>query len=217
MKIKFLGGSTFVLKSGETTLVLDPSSDSSLKQKKVEADICVVSDPRYADKSLVEAANPERECFFIDAQGEYEIGGIFIDVTAYHGKEASNDKDLIVKIRAEGVNILYLGYANTTLSKDEIKDFNTVDILITPIGNKDFLSHDAVDDVVSASDPYVLIPALYQEAGAHSDIKELDTLDSFLKFLGTKEAEHEKTLNIKADDFDPDAEAPMRIVVLEKE
>lgn len=217
MKIKFLGGSTFVIKSGETTLVLDPTSDRSLKQKKTEADICVITDPRYADNSNVGPVNPEKPCFMINGQGEYEVGGIFIEVMAYHGKETSKDKDLIAKIRAEGVNILYVGYANTPLTKEEIKDFNTVDILITPVGNKDFLSHDAVDDIVSASDPYVLVPALYQEGGAHSSIKELDTLDSFLKFLGTKEAEHENVLTIKVDDFDPDAEAPMRIVVLEKE
>ena len=216
MKIQFLGGSTFLIKSGKTTLLLDPTSDKNIKLKSMACDIAVMSDPRYTDADKVKPASKEKGIYLIQSQGEYEIGGIYVELMAYNGRAVKKDSDFVVKIRAEEVNIVYLGYMNTPITQKEIENLGTVNILIAPIGYKEFISHEAVDKVIAVCDPQIFIPSLYKEAGMHSNIKELVDLDDFLKHLGTKDTDRESVLKVKASNFKNEEEVPMRVVVLEK-
>ncbi|MCD8545771.1 MBL fold metallo-hydrolase [Candidatus Woesebacteria bacterium] len=216
MKIQFLGGSTFVFKSDYGTMVLDPTDDKNIKLSPQAADVCVISDVRYANTEKVKADNEEKGLYVIDGQGEYEIDGIFVDVTAYHGRYMDEDKDLVVKIRIDGVTIIYLGYMNHPLTKKEIEKFNTVDVLIAPIATGDFLSYESLESVINVANPAIFIPSLYSEGGSHSAIENVASLEDYNKKFGKQTLEEEKILKVNSTDFSSDEDVPMRTVVLKK-
>ncbi len=142
--------------------------------------------------------------FVIETLGEYEIKDNMIYAIA------ANEKDMIFKISAEGMNIVHLGNVKEKISESVIEKLGTPDILFLPVGNADkTLDSKTAREVVSILEPRVVIPVAFQ---CDTDPKAAP-VENFLKEMGLKPENVEKKLILKKKDL-PQEET--KIFVLEK-
>lgn len=94
--------------------------------------------------------------FEFPGPGEYEKSGIFIEGIADNG-------NTIYLVRAEEINLCYLGNISHGLKDDEAKEIGDVDILFVPLGEKDSLPTAKALSLVTKIDPKVVIPMLFAD------------------------------------------------------
>jgi len=94
--------------------------------------------------------------FSLPGPGEYEKNGIFVEGIADNGNN-------IYAIKAEEMNLCYLGKISHDLKEEEAKEIGDVDILFVPLGEDGSLPVKKALDVVSKIDPRIVIPMLYSD------------------------------------------------------
>lgn len=129
--------------------------------------------------------------FSIPGPGEYEKGGVSIIGIA-------NDNNTIYVIRAEEINLCYLGRIVKEVSQNVVKEIGDVDVLFLPLGEEGTLEVKKAVDLLSAIDPRVVIPMLYAD------------LSDFKKSEGITDGETE-TFKFKKSDL---PEEERKIVIL---
>ena len=96
--------------------------------------------------------------FSLPGPGEYEKNGIFVEGIA-------DDGNTIFVLKAEEMNLCYLGKISHDLPQDEAKEIGDVDILFLPLGEDDSLETKKALNLVSKIDPRIVIPMLYSDSG----------------------------------------------------
>jgi hypothetical protein len=216
MIITFLGGESFKVSFGDTTLAFNPiSKDSKLATSKFGADI-VLSSLNHPDMNGVDQVSfGEKKAFAITSPGEYEIKGVFIkgfgSKSNYGGEERINT---IYSVSLEGMNICFLGALDQSeLPKEADEGIDGVDIVFVPIGGTTDEKGNGVLDPAKAYklavslEPKLIIPMHY------GDIGSKDALKAFLKEAGENPKPMTKLTLKKKDLEGKDAE----VVILEKE
>ena len=94
--------------------------------------------------------------FPLPGPGEYEKSGISIEGIADNG-------NTIYVIRADEINLCYLGKISHDLREEEAKEIGDVDILFIPLGEAGSLPTKKALGLVSKIDPKVVIPMLYSD------------------------------------------------------
>ncbi|MFA4996011.1 MAG: MBL fold metallo-hydrolase [Patescibacteria group bacterium] len=94
--------------------------------------------------------------FSFPGPGEYEKNGIFIEGIVNNG-------NTIYLVRADDINICYLGNISHDLREDEAKEIGDVDILFVPMGEDGSLPTKKALGLVSLIDPKIVIPMLYSD------------------------------------------------------
>ncbi|HTK33138.1 MAG TPA: MBL fold metallo-hydrolase [Candidatus Paceibacterota bacterium] len=210
MIITFLGGESFKVSFGDTTLAFNPiSKDSKLKTSKFGADV-VLSTLNHPDMNGVDQVGfGEKKPFAITGPGEYEVKGVFIkgfgSESNYDGEKRINT---IYSVALEGMNICFLGGIDQEeLPKDADEAIDGIDILFVPIGGQGVLDASKAYKLAVALEPKIIIPMHF------GDIGDKDSLKIFLKEAG-ENPKPEPKLTLKKKDLEgKDAE----VVVLEQE
>ncbi len=216
MIITFLGGESFKVSFGDTTLAFNPiSKDSKLATAKFGADI-VLSSINHPDMNGVDQVSfGEKKAFAVTGPGEYEVKGVFIkgfgSESHYDGSvKASGEKRIntIYSVSLEGMNICFLGALDQIeLPKDADEGLDGVDILFVPIGGNGVLDPAKAYKLAVSLEPKLIIPMHYGDIGGK------DALKAFLKEAGENPKPVTK-LTLKRKDLEgKDAE----VAVLEKE
>jgi L-ascorbate metabolism protein UlaG (beta-lactamase superfamily) len=215
MIITFLGGESFKVSFGDTTLAFNPiSKDSKLATAKFGADI-VLSSLNHPDMNGIDQVSfGDKKAFAITSPGEYEVKGVFIkgfgSESHYDGAKASNEKriNIIYSVSLEGMNICYLGALDQTeLPKEADEGLDGVDILFVPIGGNGVLDSAKAYKLAVSLEPKLIIPMHYGDIGGK------DALKAFLKEAGENPKATTKLTLKKKDLEGKDAE----VAVLEKE
>jgi len=215
MIITFLGGESFKVSFGDTTLAFNPiSKDSKLATAKYGADI-VLSSLNHPDMNGVDQVSfGDKKAFAITSPGEYEVKGVFIkgfgSESHYDGAKASNEKRIntIYSVSLEGMNICFLGALDQTeLPKEADEGLDGVDILFVPIGGNGVLDPAKAYKLAVSLEPKLIIPMHYGDIGGK------DALKAFLKEAGENPKATTKLTLKKKDLEGKDAE----VAVLEKE
>ena len=94
--------------------------------------------------------------FLLPGPGEYEKSGIFVEGIA-------DGENTIYVIKAEEMNICYLGRITHSLSEEEAKEIGDVDILFVPLGEEGSVPTKKALALVSSIDPRVVVPMLYAD------------------------------------------------------
>lgn len=185
MEITWLGHNAVRIKSGQSTLVIDPYSDESglrLPPQLAQANVVAVTgaDPDFSAVASITGDTPPT---VIDGPGEYEassfrIKGIRTPAYAEGGEIAWNT---VYTIELEGMILSHLGNPGRLLTNREIEDLGSPHVLLLAIGSKNGLSSDDAVEMVNAISPKIVIPILYAHAGNKADLRELAP---FLKDLG---------------------------------
>jgi L-ascorbate metabolism protein UlaG (beta-lactamase superfamily) len=198
MKIKNLGWSSFLLSTGDITVLTDPLAlkDSGLSFNKTNADVVLFSDKDLLGKEnileenqLLKKVEPEhRETIIeISSPGEFEIGGVMVrrDVD-------SNFYMIDEKI----LRVVYMGLLENSFDVSSTKDLGDVDVLILPIGNGDlFIDYDKIEKILSNVDPTILLPCAYNKEGLKIG-KDVKTREDFIKHFGFTNVRDESYVNV---------------------
>jgi L-ascorbate metabolism protein UlaG (beta-lactamase superfamily) len=208
MVIQWLGQSCFKISTkntqGEFTIATDPFTDQGgFKMPKFQADVVTISQ-NHDDHNNIDAIKGDP--MVITQPGEYETKGIFI-----YGIPAVNEKEkvksTVYKIVAEEIIIGHLGSLAQNLTDDQIERLGNVDILMIPVGGKNYLDGKKAAEAISQIEPRLVIPMHYKTGDMKLD---LNGVEEFLKVSGLKSETLDKLKIAKKDLIGEDT----RIIVL---
>lgn len=94
--------------------------------------------------------------FSLPGPGEYEKGGVFVEGIA-------DDGNVVYVMKAEEMNLCYLGKISHDLTEEEAKEIGDVDILFVPLGEDGSIPTKNALGLISKIDPRIVIPMLYSD------------------------------------------------------
>ena len=209
MEIIWRGHSCFQIRSGDTTLITDPFSDSlGLSLGNPTATIVTVSHihPHHDNWNAL-SDEPQ----VIKGPGEYELSNIYIRGigTPRSGSEERREVNTIYMMQIEGVTLCHLGDLNQVPSSRQIEELGQSQILFVPAGGVCTLDIPRVSEVINLIDPKIVIPMHYKTDGVEV---ELGNLDPLLREMAIREAVPRPRLNVTPSNL-PDER---RLVVLQR-
>jgi len=184
MEITYIGHSCFRIKGKETSVVIDPYNPEKLGYKlpKLEADILLISHD-HDDHNFKDGVKDYS--FIIDAPGECEIKGIYVQgFESYHdeSKGSKRGKNVMYYLEVDGISLMHLGDLGHELSEDTLEQIPYSDVLMTPIGGVYTIDAKTAAKVISSLEPGIVIPMHYQTKDL---VKlKLDGLEKFLDEMG---------------------------------
>lgn len=212
MEIRYLGHSSFIIQTKDTSIVCDPySPDLGLRfPSGIKADILTISHDHY-DHNNIKAV--EGNPFIIKEPGEFEIKGVNIfGISSFHDKNQGKERGLntMFLIEAEGVTVCHLGDLGQALSNDQINELDGVDVLLVPVGGTYTIDAKEAEEVILQIEPKIVIPMHYGVVGLKEN---LNPLSIFLKDMGKENVEPQNKFVIKSGQEMPEE---TQIVVLER-
>lgn len=218
MEIKYLGHSSFLIKSREVRLVTDPYDPLiGLKFPKVEADVVTVSH-HHKDHNFVQGIQSPASNFqplVLDMPGEFEkLGARIFGYKSYHDKKqgAERGEVVIYKIEAEGISVLHcgdLGYVPDDAFLDLIGE---VDVLLVPVGGFHTIDASEAEELIKKIEPSIVIPMHYNHEKLDQKMfGQVAPLSEFIKKFGLESLPPVPKLVVRKEEL----EQEMKIVVME--
>ena len=212
MEIKYLSHSSFLIKTKDAKVVMDPfdSKFVGLKFSKQEADVVTISH-EHKDHSFTELI--EGTPLILTWPGQFEKKGVRLwGISSFHDKVGGKEQgeNVMYKIESEGVSILHCGDLGTSLTDAQLDEIGDVDILMVPVGGKHSLTADEAIHLIKKIEPSIVLPMHYGRPDIL--IEGLAPLDEFLKKMGVEPSEPLEKLVVKKEDFALDT--AMRVIVL---
>ena len=202
MDIKYLGHSSFFIKSKEAKLVTDPFDPQmvGLKFPKVEADIVTVS---HQHKDHNQAQLVVGTPLIIDMPGEFEKKSIrILGFQTFHDKQkgAERGENIAYKIEGEGISLLHCGDLGLVWDDSFIDQIGEINVLLIPVGGVYTIDVTQAVTIVKDVEPSIVIPMHYLVPGLQ---RELDPVTKFLKEMGLDEAAAQPKLTITPASLPP--------------
>ena len=182
MQVRWLGRSTFELKTAVGMVVFDPYPGAIGPGYAFDSNTVVaVSNPRL-DRSRM-AAFPGR-VRIVDGPGEYEVSGLGLRGVATPLEDADDPQliNTVYVIEAEGINVCHLGSLRATLTPQALQIIGRVDVLMVSAA-EDGLSPDLAAATVRQIEPTVILPMGYEGSNHPPAVAR------FLSELGTTASE----------------------------
>lgn len=193
MIISYLGGQSFKVSFGDTTLAFNPiSKQSKLEATKYGSDVAFVSLWHPDFNGVEQVTHGSKEPFLVDTPGEYEMGSVtargFGVKTTYDKVETYNT---IFQVQMEEMNIVFLGaLGDPEIDPKILAELSDIDILFLPIGGGDVLSVPQASKLATKLEAKLIIPMHY----------DVDTLKLFLKEEGEENLKPVDKLTLKRKD-----------------
>ena len=212
MEIKYLSHSSFLIKTKDAKVVMDPFDPKvvGLKFSKQEADVVTIS---HEHKDHSHTVLIEGTPLILTCPGQFEKKGVRLwGITSYHDKVGGKERgeNVMYKIESEGVSILHCGDLGATLTDAQIDEIGDVDVLMIPVGGKYTITADEAISLIKKIEPRIVIPMHYGRPDM--TIEGLAPLSEFLKKMGAESTEPLEKLVVKKEEFALDQ--AMRVVVL---
>jgi len=213
MEIKYLGHSSFLIKTKTAKIVTDPFDPQmvGLKFPKVEADIVTISH-QHQDHNRSDLVLGSPTVF--DWPGEFEKMGIRIfGFKTYHDKEkgAKRGENIVFKIESEGISLVHCGDLGLVPDDDFLDRLGNVDILLVPVGGFYTIDPSEAYQLVKKIEPAIVIPMHYNNPKLNQEVfGSLSSVEEFTKKFGIEKPEFLTKFNYKKEE-----ESEMKIVVLE--
>jgi len=214
MEIKYLGHSSFLIKSKEGKLVTDPFNPSiGLRFPKVEADIVTVSHNHIDhNAATLVGANP----IVIDMPGEFEKNGFRITgFPSFHDKKkgAERGENILYKMESDGISLLHIGDIGYVPQDDLVDQIGKVDILFVPVGGTFTVDAAEAIEIVKKIETSIVIPMHFRsKKGKMKNSEDLAPVGEFLKKMGAESTAALPKLVVKKDELGGE----MKVVMLEE-
>ncbi len=198
MEITFFGHACIRIRGKQKTVIIDPYDEKVGKLlRDLEADITLVTHDHFDHNAVARLKQPG---FVIDGPGEYEIGGVsVIGIATHHddkgGAERGGNTMYVVEI--DNLRLIHTGDLGHKLSQETLEEIGAIDVLMLPVGGIYTLDAKTAKEVVTQVDPWVVVPMHYKTADF--GLKELTTVDDFLKEMGRTETAAVPKYSISAD------------------
>ena len=210
MDIKYLGHSSFLIKTKTARIVTDPFDPEmvGIKFPKTEADVVTVSHQhkdhnQFKNVTGINGANP----LMIDMPGEFEKLGVRIfGFQSFHDKTQGSERgeNIMYKFESEGISVLHCGDLGVIPDESFLETIGEVDILMVPVGGIYTLDADEAVSLVKKIEPTIVIPSVYSES-------KLTAVSEFTKKFGLDNAVPLPKLFYKKEEI----EQEMKVIVLE--
>jgi L-ascorbate metabolism protein UlaG (beta-lactamase superfamily) len=199
LKITYLGHAAFLLKAGETRILMDPyaAGTGGYGALSQEADVVTVSH-EHSDHNYVQAAQGDPQVLRgLTADGwqdvDYSINGVtFASVSTYHDNSGGNDRgrNAAFIVEMDGLRLVHLGDLGHLLNEEQVNGLSPVDILLIPTGGHYTIGPAEADQVIEQLSPRVVIPMHYRtRAIADWPLQDLDVFlqdKDYIKHSGEK-------------------------------
>ncbi len=162
---------------GECTLVVDPfQKEGKYKVPQAQAQAVVVT---QRDSTLHNAVREVgRSPLVFDIPGEYEVRQVLVRlIPAEKGAPEKN----MASVTAEGVHIGIITAKQGECSEEQLEQLGQIDVLCLAVGDRQLLSQETAEKIVSQLEPRIVVPIHYRLPGMK---KNLDSPDAFIKALG---------------------------------
>lgn len=202
MDIKYIGHSSFFIKTKNAKIVTDPYSPEStgMKFAKTEADIVTISHD-HADHNYIDGVKGEP--LVLTWPGEYEKQEVRVTgfSTFHDAKEgADRGQNVMYKFEDNDISLLHCGDLGHLLSEELTEQIGSVDILMIPVGGFFTLNAEEAVKVVNQIEPSMVIPMHYNHAGMNQEtFANLQDLSTFLKEIGAEDVQPVDKLTVKKD------------------
>lgn len=213
MEIKYLGHSSFLIRSKDAKLIIDPFDSSiGIKFPKSEADIVAVTHQHIDHNASGQIqGNP----LIIDMPGEYEKKGVRIFGYRYfHDKKKGLERGGVVlyKIETEGISILHCGDLGAIPEDSLVDQIDGIDILMLPVGGTYTIDSAEAMEVIKKFEPSIILPMHFNSTSLNQNMfGKLAPLSDFLKKMGAESIIPIPKLVVKKDQLIEE----MKVVLLE--
>jgi len=135
--------------------------------------------------------------------GTYDLCGVTVyGLMSYHDhkKGALRGRNIVYKIRMDGVDICHLGDIGEELSPMLAELIGSINVLMIPVGGRFTINAKQAKEYVDMLMPDIVIPMHYMLEGYNTD---LDELEDFLKLFDEENIEFaEEVIELDRTDFD---------------
>ena len=216
MEIKYIAHSSFVIKTKNATVVIDPfSADIGVKFPKTPADVVLISH-HHDDHDNIKGI--EGAPIVFDWPGEYDCKGVAIrGIASFHDAEkgVKRGKNVMFKITAENMTILHCGDLGHMLDDKTVEDIGNIDILLIPVGGYYTIDPHVAMQITKQIEPTYVLPMHYQEAGLNPKISaNLKPVSEFLSAMSQSGLTPIPKLVVKKEDIAK--ESNTKVVLLER-
>jgi L-ascorbate metabolism protein UlaG (beta-lactamase superfamily) len=204
MTLKYLGHSSFLIKTKGAGLVTDPydSKMVGIHFPKTEANIVTISHHHKDHDSLDQIKG---EPLIIDWPGEFEKMNIRIyGYQSYHDKNQGQERgeNILYKIEAENITVLHCGDLGIIPDQKLIDEIGDVDILLVPVGGFFTINAEEAKEFAHMIEPSIIIPMHYNSKLLNQEtFKNLTSVDEFLNKFGVEKKEPVDVLSFKKEDI----------------
>lgn len=218
MEIKYLGHSSFIIKTKTAKIVTDPFDPDmvGLKFPKTEADIVTISHGhkdhnQFKNVSGINGVNP----LMIDMPGEFEKMGIRIfGFQTFHDKTNGSERgeNIMYKFESEGMSLLHCGDLGMVPEESFLETIGEVDVLLVPVGGFYTIDSDEAVSLVKKIEPSIVIPMHYKtEKSSNASESKLTGVSEFTKKFGLDNPVTVPKFVYKKEE----TEQEMKVIVLE--
>lgn len=214
MEIKYIGHSSFFIKTKTAKIVTDPFNPSmtGLKFPKTEADVVTISH-NHADHNYVEGVKDSP--LIIDWPGEFEKNEVRITgYSGFHDNKQGGERgsNIMYKFETENISMLHCGDLGHLLTDAVIEEIGAIDILFIPTGGFYTINAEEAVKVLQEIEPSIVIPMHYKQPGMNEQhFAELQDVNTFLKAVGADGTEPIEKLVVKKEDLNAE---DLKVVVL---
>ncbi|MDP2704323.1 MAG: MBL fold metallo-hydrolase [bacterium] len=151
MIITHLGDTYFKIQSGSFTLLIDPQNSRSFKGANV-----IINTERPA--IVAREKNEEESFFWIENEGEYEVGGVKIEGWTL---ECSKKEKTIsaYRLSVEDIAVGIIGPTGKEPAPEVLEKLQGVDVLILPGGGAPSIEEEEAVKLVRQIEPGFVIPS----------------------------------------------------------
>ena len=217
MDIKYVGHSSFLIKTKNARVLTDPFDPKAvgLKFPKTETDIVTISHKHDDHNYLGQVVGPEgTDPLVIDMPGEFESRGVRIfGFASFHDDKKGEERgeNNLYKIEAEGISILHCGDLGVVLEDSVVEAIGEVDIILVPTGGVYTINSAQAAELIKKVEPSIVIPMHFNREGLNEKtFGSLEPVSEFLKKFGAENVVPIPKLVIKKEEMADE----MKIVVL---
>jgi len=210
MEIKYLGHSSFLIKTKTAKIVTDPFDPGmvGIKFPKTEANIVTISHNhkdhnQFKNVSGINGVDP----LTIDMPGEFEKLGVRIfGFQSFHDKTQGSERgeNILYKFESEGISVLHCGDLGVIPEESFLETIGEIDILLVPVGGIYTIDSEEAFQLVKKVEPAIVIPMHYGSG-------KLAPVSDFTKKFGLDNLVPLPKLVYKKEEI----EQEMKVVVLE--
>lgn len=186
MDIEYHGANCVIIKNKTTSIVVDPTTNSSAKEQN--------SDGRVVLSTMGELAQRGDE-LVIDMPGEFEYREASIKgIPVHRHTDESGKNATMYQVDFNDVKIAIIGHTDAPLEDDDLENLGMIDIVIIPIGGNGYTldGHDAAT-IVRQISPKIVIPTHFDDGKTTYEVPQ-EIVEPFAKELGVQ---HEKQSSLK--------------------
>ncbi|GAC1360167.1 MAG: MBL fold metallo-hydrolase [Ktedonobacteraceae bacterium] len=214
MEITWLGHSCFQLRGKNVVLVTDPFTPQTSPEPgdvsrlgKINASIITVSH-NHPGHNYVQGVGGNARV--VNGPGEYEISDVLITgVASYHDDKRGqvHGRNTIYIIHIDELAICHLGDLGHALHEEQLEEVADADVLLIPIGGGNSTTAAQAAEIISQTEPRIVIPMHYQLA---TNETMPNPLDKFCREMGVEKIEPQLKLNVTKNSLP----ASMQVVIL---